>query len=90
LYDLRLEESGGKAQLDAGFLAQVTQQSGEDWKGVGLSLSTARPALASTLPELKPWFIQPQIAAPVRPALRHAAALPTMDMTMAAKAAKSQ
>jgi hypothetical protein len=34
---------------------------------------------------LKPWFIQPRVA-PVRPALRSAAALPTIDMTMAAKA----
>ncbi|OGO31916.1 MAG: hypothetical protein A2Z16_11690 [Chloroflexi bacterium RBG_16_54_18] len=86
LYDLRLSDTVGKTQLEAGYLAQVTQLSGEDWVGVELSLSTARPALATILPELKPWFIQPQIAAPVRPALRNAAALPTMDMTMSAKA----
>ena len=86
LYDLRLSDTVGKTQLEAGYLAQVTQLSGEDWVGVELSLSSARPALATILPELKPWFIQPQIAAPVRPALRNAAALPTMDMTMSAKA----
>ena len=86
LYDLRLADEDGKPQLEAGFLAQVNQLSGEDWMGVGLSLSTARPALAVTLPELKPWFIQPQIAAPVRPAMRSTAAKPTMEMAMVAKA----
>lgn len=55
LYDLRLVED----QLEVGYLAQVTQRTGEDWENVTLTLSTARPALAETVPELDPWFVQP-------------------------------
>ena len=55
LYDLRLVDG----QLEVGYLAQVIQQTGEDWENVALTLSTARPALAETVPELDPWTIQP-------------------------------
>ncbi|MBN1955682.1 MAG: mucoidy inhibitor MuiA family protein [Anaerolineae bacterium] len=56
LYDLRLSEEGETA-LDVGYLAQVTQRTGEDWSNVALTLSTARPALAETLPELVPCYV---------------------------------
>ena len=59
LYDLRLSEDGDEPTLEVGYLAQVSQQSGEDWRDVTLTLSTARPALASRLPELDPWYIEP-------------------------------
>lgn len=72
LYDLRLVEAGdaapaatGSPQLELGYLAQVTQQTGEAWQEVSLALSTARPALAGTLPELKPRYLQP--LAPIVP-----------------------
>jgi len=72
LYDLRLVEAGdsspgatGSSQLEVGYLAQVTQQTGEAWQDVSLALSTARPALAGTLPELKPRYLQP--LAPIVP-----------------------
>ena len=58
LYDLRLEEPPGDTpRVTLGRLAEVSQRSGEDWAGVRLTLSTARPALASRLPELPPWYI---------------------------------
>ncbi len=53
LYDLALE--GGK--LSVGYLAEVTQQTGEDWPAVELVLSTTRRGLHQTLPELDPWYI---------------------------------
>lgn len=65
LYDLRLLEEGEKPALEVGYLAQVSQQSGEDWPDVTLTLSTARPALASRLPELEPWYIGPVRALPI-------------------------
>lgn len=65
LYDLRLLEDGDKPALELGYLAQVSQQSGEDWQEVSLTLSTARPALASQLPELEPWYIEPVRALPL-------------------------
>jgi uncharacterized protein (TIGR02231 family) len=68
LYDLRLLEEDSRATLELGYLAQVTQNSGEDWNEVALSLSTARPALAGTLPELDPWYVRP--LPPPRPLLK--------------------
>jgi uncharacterized protein (TIGR02231 family) len=35
----------------------VTQHTGEDWPEGELTLSTARPARRSTIPELDPWYI---------------------------------
>lgn len=53
LYDIRLLD--GRVTLT--YLACVRQQSGEDWPAVPLSLSTARPAVSATLPELSPWYV---------------------------------
>jgi uncharacterized protein (TIGR02231 family) len=48
LYDLRLLENAGEPSLEVGYLAQVTQNTGEPWESINLTLSTARPALAHT------------------------------------------
>jgi uncharacterized protein (TIGR02231 family) len=56
LYDLRL--AGGALALT--YLAEVTQSTGEDWIGVSLTLSTARPALALVIPELDAWYLAPR------------------------------
>lgn len=64
LYDVRLLEEDGESILEVGYLAQVSQRSGEDWTDVALTLSTARPALAETLPELDPWYVGPVIRPP--------------------------
>jgi uncharacterized protein (TIGR02231 family) len=70
LYDLRLVEGENlKTSLEVSYLAQVSQRSGEAWKDVMLTLSTARPALSSLAPELDPWYIAPlQIKAMPAPA----------------------
>jgi uncharacterized protein (TIGR02231 family) len=80
LYDLRLvegqREGSQEPSMEFGYLAQVTQTSGEDWvipeggrtvqegaaqeQNGDLTLSTARPALAATLPELDPWYVGPR------------------------------
>jgi len=59
LYDMRLREgdSGSAAVVAVTNLAEITQNTGQDWTGVRLSVSTARPALNQRAPELKPWFI---------------------------------
>ena len=59
LYDLRFYERDNQPKLEIDYLAQVSQHTGENWENVVLTLSTARPALASKLPELEPWFISP-------------------------------
>jgi uncharacterized protein (TIGR02231 family) len=66
LYDLRLSGS----MLEATYLAQVAQNTGEDWPNVALTLSTAQPALSLTVPELDPWYVAPRPApVPVAPAM---------------------
>ncbi|MDQ3931202.1 MAG: mucoidy inhibitor MuiA family protein, partial [Chloroflexota bacterium] len=75
LYDVRLVES----KVSLGYLANVTQQSGEDWPNVQLSLSTARPAVSTTIPELDPWYLD--VYRPLPP-------MPVMARSMAAAPAQ--
>jgi uncharacterized protein (TIGR02231 family) len=57
LYDLRLLENGDGRTLELSYIAQVTQNTGQDWEGVELVVSTARPALNQQMPELHPWYL---------------------------------
>jgi len=53
LYDLTLAGE----RLSVSYLAEVTQQTGEDWPAVQLALSTSRRQAQQGLPELSPWYI---------------------------------
>ncbi|MBN3910724.1 MAG: mucoidy inhibitor MuiA family protein [Nostoc sp. NMS1] len=55
LYDLRFDTTGDIVHL--GYLAEITQSSGEDWIGANLTLSTAKPGLGTLPPKLEPWYI---------------------------------
>lgn len=57
LYDLRLQTDAAAPAVAVQALAEITQSTGQDWEGVRLVVSTARPALNQRLPELKPWYI---------------------------------
>ncbi len=57
LYDVRFSGHNGTHNLGITTLAQVTQNTGQDWSDVALSVSTVRPALNQRLPVLHPWFI---------------------------------
>lgn len=90
LYDLRLQDidssNGQQPGLEASYIAQVTQSTGQDWQGVQLVVSTARPALNQRLPELEPWYID--VYTPPAPLPRVAAApAATRTMLKAADAA---
>ena len=63
LYDARLEPSTGKVELV--WQAQITQNTGEDWKDVAVSLSTTRPAAGIDLPQLASLTLVPAPMAPV-------------------------
>jgi uncharacterized protein (TIGR02231 family) len=83
LYDLRLTAD----ELEVTYLAEVSQSTGEDWAGVALTLSTARPSLALVIPELEPWYVGPRPASPApkggrgaTPALMAAMSLPMQTM----------
>ncbi len=45
--------------VELGLSGLVRQQTGEAWDDVQLTLSTAKPALAGSMPELQPWFLRP-------------------------------
>ncbi len=64
LYDVRLVEDDNGRFLEIDALAQIKQNTGQDWTAVNLLVSTARPALNQRLPELKPWFIDEYKPAP--------------------------
>jgi uncharacterized protein (TIGR02231 family) len=100
LYDLRLRDENGTPSLEAVYLGQVSQKTGEEWQEVALTLSTARPALTARPPELKPWYIapfSPPVPLPRSPQMLSAAAVPAkmeagpesarMDMVKAETAA---
>jgi uncharacterized protein (TIGR02231 family) len=60
LYDARLDTKGEKL-LQLTQYGVVKQRTGEDWQGVSLALSTARPQLAASLPYLKPIWIDAEL-----------------------------
>jgi uncharacterized protein (TIGR02231 family) len=55
IYDARLETAEGAVELTQ--IGEVYQRTGEDWSGVDLTLSTARPSIGAVLPDLSPWFV---------------------------------
>ncbi|MBN9097645.1 MAG: mucoidy inhibitor MuiA family protein [Pseudonocardia sp.] len=65
-YDARL---AGET-LGLTWFGMVTQSTGEDWPECELTLSTARPAVTTGVPELDPWWVD------VRPPMMPMAAMP--------------
>jgi uncharacterized protein (TIGR02231 family) len=63
LYDLRVDTQAKLLQLD--YLAEVTQNTGEDWTDVALILSTAKPGLGILPPKLAPWYVDAPLPLPV-------------------------
>ncbi len=72
-YDARL--STAERSVELGYYGLVRNATGEDWTGVSLVLSTARPSLGGAAPEPRPWIVDVQ--APV------VAAMPTAGNIMA-------
>jgi len=66
VYDMRLHDD----QLAIDYLAEVRQRSGENWEGVNLTLSTAKPASPAVIPELNPWYLAPRPQRPPAPSPR--------------------
>lgn len=56
-YIARSSSSGQSVELTTYGL--IRQRTGEDWEDVQVTLSTAKPALAGSMPELQPWFVRP-------------------------------
>lgn len=84
-YDVRLAADAKTAGLT--FRALVRQQTGEDWTGVDLNLSTARPSAGGAPPELYPWrifFYRPMPMAPAMAAAPPLKRKSAREMTNAA------
>ena len=66
--------AGDRTGVTVEYDALVSQRTGEDWKDVKLSLSTAQPTRASSPPAVDPWYVDvvvpmPQVAALRLPAI---------------------
>lgn len=85
LYDIRSSD----AAVELTYLAQVAQNTGEDWPDVALTLSTARPSLALVIPELDPWYLRPRPPMPPPMAMRAVGAAMAPQAMPAPVAAKA-
>jgi hypothetical protein len=54
-YDVRAKNVNSPISIS--YKANVSQQSGEDWKNIKLTLSTGNPTVAGNKPELNPYFL---------------------------------
>ncbi len=55
-YDARLR--GEDRAVELTYFGLVRQNTGEDWKAIALTLSTASPSLGGGAPELNPWIVE--------------------------------
>ena len=46
-----------KQEIEIAYFGKVSQQTGEDWSDIKVILSTSKPSLGASLPELSTWFI---------------------------------
>jgi len=82
-YDVRLAPDGKSAEVT--FRALVRQQTGEDWPGVNLSLSTARPSVGGAPAELTPWRVSFYHPPPPMPSRARAGAYKAAEMDYGAR-----
>ncbi|MBL0015613.1 MAG: mucoidy inhibitor MuiA family protein [Bacteroidetes bacterium] len=59
LYDARVDSKAKKVGIR--YYGMVTQRTGEDWKGVEVLLSTARPQLGGNAPAIGAWYVSQQV-----------------------------
>lgn len=62
-YDARLNTE--KRLIDLGYFGSVRNGTGEDWNGITLTLSTARPSQGGGAPTLSPWIVDVYRAMPL-------------------------
>jgi len=54
-YDVRVDSNASKASVNC--FAAIRQSTGEDWKDVDVEISTAKPFIYGSFPELSPWYV---------------------------------
>lgn len=65
IYDVRVDQEDKGVELV--YYGMVAQKTGEDWKNALLTLSTARPSISATLPELSGWYLNEYIPYSYKP-----------------------
>jgi uncharacterized protein (TIGR02231 family) len=60
MYDARVDSKAKKVGIR--YYGLVTQRTGEDWKGVEVLLSTARPQLGGNAPTIGAWYVSQRVA----------------------------
>ncbi|KAG8996288.1 hypothetical protein FRB90_012776 [Tulasnella sp. 427] len=86
MYDLRAKVShalGEASSISLQYKASITQNTGEDWKDVALTLSTAAPQLGATIPTLTPYKIGRPRPPPPPPQVTFSAPMAAMSYSMA-------
>jgi uncharacterized protein (TIGR02231 family) len=56
-YDAKMRGDAAQPSVNLTYFGTVRQSTGEDWKNVQLTLSTARPSLGGAAPELRAWVL---------------------------------
>lgn len=55
-YDTRVT-TGSEGKVELAYYAMIENGTGEEWKDVDMTLSTARPNLGGSAPDLRPWIV---------------------------------
>ncbi|MCK6542958.1 mucoidy inhibitor MuiA family protein [bacterium] len=55
VYDVRV--SPEDKSVDMTYYAMIAQRTGEDWSNVNLAISTARPNVSGSMPQLSAWYL---------------------------------
>lgn len=85
-YDARV--LSGERAVALSYFGVVRQTTGEDWKNVALTLSTARPSLGGAAPTLTAWNLDVWIDRPMPVPAPAAARAQTLEMRAKANAAR--
>ena len=81
LYDARVNFE--KAQTVLSAFAVAAQATGEDWKDIALTLSTARPSVGGSMPELSAWYLSPVAPMPSRRQMAKGMMMEANELTFA-------
>lgn len=81
-YDARVNTQNGEIQLSS--YGTIRQETGESWDDVNLQLSTARPSVGASMPDLTPWWVEVLQVSPRSKTTTHGYAADAMSPTAAA------
>ncbi len=84
VYDVRVSPDDKSVEMV--YYAMIAQNTGEDWKNVQMSISTARPNVSGAIPQLAAWYLK--VYEPYYGGLDDMSAMSGAGMSMAKRAEK--